>query len=75
MKRIVLFQVLLIAMQTIAFNQVPQTFNYQAIARNQQGDPLGDQSLMVRIGILQNGGLIWQEDHQPPLRDLFEGLA
>ena len=37
--------------------QVPQGFNYQAIARNVSGDPITDQLLPIRITIL-HGGLI-----------------
>jgi len=44
-------------------SQLPETFSYQAIARDQQGMLLGNQNLNIRIGILQNGILVWQEEH------------
>ena len=43
--------------------QAPKSFSYQAVARDQNGNLMGSQSLTIRIGILQDAGLIWQEDH------------
>ncbi|MEX0987978.1 MAG: hypothetical protein WD052_10915, partial [Bacteroidales bacterium] len=43
--------------------QAPQKINYQAVARNSSGEILKEQTLTVRIGILQNDLVIWQEDH------------
>ena len=45
------------------YAQAPQKFNYQAVARNTSGELLKEQTLTIRIGILQNNSLIWQEDH------------
>ncbi|MEX0980631.1 MAG: tail fiber domain-containing protein [Bacteroidales bacterium] len=43
--------------------QPPQKFNYQAVARNSSGNVLAEQSLTVKIGVLQNSVLVWQEEH------------
>ncbi|MEX0981596.1 MAG: tail fiber domain-containing protein [Bacteroidales bacterium] len=43
--------------------QVPQGFNYQAIARDGQGNLLGEQNLTVRVSIIQDGNKVWSEDH------------
>lgn len=46
--------------------QVPEAFNYQAVARNTNGSALADQPLLVRMGILANdpdGVLVWEEEH------------
>jgi hypothetical protein len=34
--------------------QVPQGFNYQAIARNSSGEPIANTTLQVKIGILSD---------------------
>jgi len=52
-----------LACTTISFSQAPQTFNYQAIARDAGGTLISNADLDVRIGILQEGNLVWQEDH------------
>ena len=46
--------------------QVPQSFNYQAIARNSTGSPLLNQNVLVRFTVrdAQSGGaLLYQETH------------
>lgn len=45
------------------FAQAPQGFNYQAAARDAQGNILEDQSLMVRITIYAGENAVWSEDH------------
>jgi trimeric autotransporter adhesin len=47
-------------------SQVPQGFNYQAVARNGNGVPITNKSIPVRISIvtsLSGGTVIWQEEH------------
>jgi len=47
-------------------SQVPQGFNYQAIARDGAGQIIAGQSLPVRITIqtgLNGGTIIWEEEH------------
>jgi hypothetical protein len=43
--------------------QVPQGFNYQAVARDGQGNLLSQINLTVRITIIQDDNLIWSEEH------------
>jgi len=46
--------------------QVPQGFNYQAVARNTSGEILTNTSLDVKFGIIAanpTGTLIWEEEH------------
>ena len=53
---------------SMLFAQVPQSFNYQAVARHSDGDLIADQNISVRIGILQ-GSLsdtsVYTETHSP----------
>ena len=62
MKKLI-FTTALIALVTATFAQAPAAFNYQATARTLSGEVLAEQELTVRVGILQNDVLIWQEDH------------
>ncbi|MBN1132721.1 MAG: tail fiber domain-containing protein [Bacteroidales bacterium] len=62
MKNLFLFLIALV-MSSCLLAQVPQGFNYQAVARDNDGNLITEQSLFVRIGILQNEVLIWQEEH------------
>ena len=43
-------------MLTAAFSQAPQALNYQAIARNVQGQPLTNQNISIKISILDSIG-------------------
>lgn len=50
------------------FAQVPQKMNYQAVARNAQGDIMANQNIRVRLSIRENsesGAIVYQEVHQP----------
>jgi hypothetical protein len=54
--------------------QVPQGFNYQAIARNANGVPVASQSVPVRISIvtaLTGGTIIWQEEFSSVTTDAY----
>jgi len=63
MKRILFAFITFLAFQAGLSGQVPRTFNYQAIAKDSQGNLLGNENIMVRIGIIRNEAVIWQEDH------------
>jgi hypothetical protein len=70
MKSIILKSILttlvLVALCSTAFPQVPQGFNYQAIARDDEGAILPEVPLKVRIGILQTItplNVLWEEEH------------
>lgn len=71
MKTKLLF-VFLIILPSSLFSQVPQGFNYQAIARDGTGNPLISKDIQVRISILSDttgfysngsGTYIWEEQH------------
>jgi len=53
-----------------AFGQGPQGINYQAVARNLNGDVLVEKTLAVRIGVYQDDMLIWQEEHSTQTNSL-----
>jgi len=57
-----------------AFAQFPETFNYQAVARNNDGSPIINTEITIEVSIIQGNGcetnpgtcnLIWQELHFP----------
>lgn len=54
----------------IAFSvkgQVPQGFNYQAIARTPDGEILADQAMDVRLAVvttITGGTVLWEEEHK-----------
>lgn len=62
MKRLFLLTIFVLS-AFVLLAQAPQGFNYQGVARNAEGEVLPDASLVIRIGILQNDALLWQEDH------------
>ncbi|MEA3450543.1 MAG: hypothetical protein U9Q83_01415, partial [Bacteroidota bacterium] len=56
------------------FAQFPETFNYQAVARNNDGSPIVNTEISIEVSIIQGNGcetspgtcnLIWQELHFP----------
>jgi len=60
------------AVSGILFSQVPQGFNYQAVARDNAGQPIVTNNLWVRLSILSdtsgfyssgNGTYLWEETH------------
>jgi hypothetical protein len=56
-----------------AFAQVPQAFNYQAVARNSSGTLLQNQALGVRLSIHQGtaGGTVVYSERQTPTTNQF----
>ena len=66
MKKIFLSTLALLSLCNFIFSQAPQLINYQAIAHDNNGDPLTNKNITVRIGIISdaiNGPLEWEEDH------------
>jgi hypothetical protein len=64
MKKLLLFVLLFLPLLTWA--QAPQLFNYQGIARQQNGLALANTKLQLRISILdgvQNGTIVYTENH------------
>ncbi len=48
------------------YGQAPDSINYQAVARNDQGDVLPNTNLSVRISVFSGGGggtLVYEEEH------------
>ncbi len=52
---------LLLFIAQILWAQVPQSFNYQAIARNADHLPLGNAAISVEVNILRNGATVYTE--------------
>ena len=44
-----------------AMAQAPQAFNYQAVVRDAQGNPLSNQSLNFELSIVQNNAVVYGE--------------
>lgn len=63
MKKIILFfsSILFISLSLQA--QTPEKFNYQGIARNNNGDPMTTQNLGLRISILSGSSAVYIETH------------
>jgi hypothetical protein len=67
-----LLLVLPLLLATSLFAQVPQGFNYQAIARDGAGNPIINKELLVKVSILSDttgfyasgsGNYLWEEQH------------
>jgi Fibrobacter succinogenes major domain (Fib_succ_major). len=74
MKTKLLLSALLSFVFCLLSSQVPQGFNYQAIARNSNGVPITSQTIPVRISIvtsLTGGTVIWQEEHSSVTADQY----
>lgn len=66
MKRNLLLLIFLSFSFYTSFSQVPQGFNYQAIARDAAGNAISGATLQVRFGILSDTivpVIVWQETH------------
>src|SRR5687768_5076293 len=50
--------------------QTPSAFKYQAVARNQSGEVMADQSMTVRISILKGAQVEYSEVHSVTTNDL-----
>ncbi len=63
MKKLFLLSICFLCLQ-IVFAQVPQAFNYQAVARNQQGNVLANKTIGVRIALLNDNNEVYSESHK-----------
>jgi hypothetical protein len=66
MKKLLLLLTLFIACIPFSFSQSPESFSYQAIVRDSEGNVLQDQEISLRISILQNsltGNAVYIEEH------------
>ena len=62
-----LFIILTVFLCLNVIGQIPQAFNYQGVARDLQGTPLGDAAIQIRITILEgsaNGTASYSETHE-----------
>ena len=64
---------ILLCLPMIGFGQsVPQGINYQAVARDANGDVLVNQSLTIQFSVISDittSAIIWQETHQDTTND------
>ena len=68
MKKSILFFVLILTCSRLLYAQAPQGLNYQAIAYNGSGAPVTNQSISVRLSILDGsatGTLVYEETQNP----------
>ncbi|WP_292487825.1 FISUMP domain-containing protein [Methanohalobium sp.] len=66
MKRLLLLILVLVLTTGITSAQSPDMFNYQAVARDDQGNVIANQSIGIKISILQgsaNGTVVYEEEH------------
>ena len=63
MKKIFLSTLALLSLCNFIFSQAPQLINYQAIAHDNNGDPITNKNITVRIGIISNAILYDAESH------------
>ena len=69
MKKILLI-LLASACMPLIYSQLPQGFNYQAIARDGEGNILSNQNLALRLSIYQDQNQLWTEEHAITTNDL-----
>ena len=69
-KQIILLCVFLVSFSTIkAQNDLPNTFNYQAVINAEDGSPVANKDITVEITVLQNETEIYQELQQTKTND------
>ncbi len=72
-KSTIIFIVIIFLVQTNLFAQLPETFNYQAVARSEDGSPVTNKEVILEVSIIQgtncetasNCNIVWQEIHNP----------
>jgi len=71
MKKFTLISVAILIV-TLIFAQVPQAFNYQAIARDGSGNPTPDQNIGIRVTLTNgNGGSVLYQETQNATTNQF----
>lgn len=55
------FTLLIVCLSTLVFAQLPNTINYQAVARNASGQALANQTIKVRLSIVKNNVASYSE--------------
>jgi len=69
----VIFTLFVAFLATSIFAQAPQSFNYQGVARDLSGIPIVNQTIGLRIAILQgatSGDEIYKETHSTVTSDI-----
>jgi uncharacterized protein (TIGR02145 family) len=67
--KLLLTSLFLLALSFLTFAQIPQSFSYQAIARDASGNGIANQNIGLRISILQGsitGTSVYTETHVAP---------
>uniref|UniRef100_UPI0025CCC974 hypothetical protein n=1 Tax=Methanohalobium sp. TaxID=2837493 RepID=UPI0025CCC974 len=76
MKRLLQLVLVILITTGITSAQSPDMFNYQAVARDDQGNVLSNQNVGIKISILQgsaNGTVVYEEEHTQTTND--QGLV
>jgi hypothetical protein len=63
----IIYILILCCFQNVGYSQVPQSLNYQAVARRQDGSILANQAVGIRFSLLEGnttGSVIYEETHQ-----------
>jgi|GEM_PF-564734 len=63
-----LLSILCLLIASISVAQSPDLFNYQSIVRDQNGNILNNQSISLKVSILEgstSGTVVYEEDHSP----------
>lgn len=69
MKKSIFFFVSALFMALSLQAQTPEKFNYQGIARDNNGEPMANQLLGIRIKILDGSTAVYTETHHPTTND------
>src|SRR6056297_528994 len=72
LKRFTLFIITLIISITVVYAQTPNSFNYQAVVRNSDGEPITNQSVALKFNIKKgstSGTVIFSETHSISTND------
>ena len=59
--------ILLLVCSAMAYGQVPQAMNFQAVARNAEGNPLSEKEVGIKVEVLQgntSGTVVYGEAHR-----------
>ncbi len=63
MVRKVFILLIVIIIHTSTFGQAPSKFNYQAVIRNNSGELITNQSIKLRVSIIDGSSTIYTEEH------------
>lgn len=69
MKKFILLVISIVFAALSVQAQTPEKFNYQGIARDDNGEPMANQVLGLRIEILDGSAAVYTETHHPTTND------